>query len=439
LEGKMRSGLCIGFVALLVSAISACSSSEDPLEVDPPDASEPSGPRLEPPGEGEGFQFTMLAHIPVGTESEKCKFVQLGPEGIHVQRTESLYTAGSHHMLLFLTSYEEIPTENRRGEPVVHETDDGVFDCSRGPTADWDVTSVVGGAQNPASELYDLPDGVAVFVPGGSVLLLNTHYLNSSGEDLDAEVFVNLWTIPADQVHTRAGMLFFYNPFIFVPQRGEASARYVCPVTQDVTIVNAQSHMHARGVGYEAFLVDGSWAPVGDGPIYTETSWGAPVVEVFPSGGLDVTAGHFIDYRCDYANDEDHDIYQGLSANDEMCMFIGAYYPYNGPLEFCAPNVENFNAFRYQAGTSVGNGEQLCGESLQVVLENGFGPAMMEALTQTCPSHAQALKAAYTCAGTAQATTCATECSTDPADCNDCVQATCGAELQACAELATCE
>ena len=116
-----------------------------------------------------------------------------------------------------------------------------------------------------------LPSDTAFKLGGGSVLLVNAHYLNAGDKPLDAEIFINLYTVPAAQVTREAGIFFLYDPFISVPGESTAMAREVCPLSKDVTLVNAQSHMHKRGVDYVANLLDASGAQVQE--IYTTSTW----------------------------------------------------------------------------------------------------------------------------------------------------------------------
>src|SRR4029450_7881858 len=94
-------------------------------------------------------------------------------------------------------------------------------------------------------------------VPGGSVLMMNTHYLNASTKALETDARINLYLIPKSQVQRESGIISFYTPFTHVPGQSRASARMSCPIRKDITLLNGQSHMHKRGVDYVAYLTDG--------------------------------------------------------------------------------------------------------------------------------------------------------------------------------------
>ena len=110
-------------------------------------------------------------------------------------------------------------------------------------------------------------------------------------------------------------------------------AREVCALSKDVTLVNAQSHMHRRGVDYMANLLDASGAQVQE--IYTSNTW-EHVVAKQMDPAVPLSAGQLIDFRCNYMNNEDHTISQGRTTRDEMCMFLGLYYPKDTKTELCS-------------------------------------------------------------------------------------------------------
>jgi hypothetical protein len=259
----------------------------------------------------EVLELRMQATIPAASEVEYCKFVEIPDTWVTRDRIE--FTAGSHHVLVYQTAYTSIPTTKNDGTPV---DTSGVFDCTDGATNGWSITKLIGGSQNrDGAAILRFPDGVGVHV--GGIAMINVHYVNASDEALATDVKIAFDTLPADQIAQEGDILFLYNPLISVPANTTARAHWRCPVYQDITISNVQSHMHARGTGYEA-RVDGN------APFYASTHWEQVPVD---SIDLSVTAGSKLDYYCDYRNTESRHVYQGPRSSDEMCMLIGSYYP----------------------------------------------------------------------------------------------------------------
>ena len=208
--------------------------------------------------------------------------------------------------------------------------------------------------------------------------------------DLSAnpEVRVNLFSIPDEQVKTQGGILFFYNPFIRVDPMGAGLATMSCPLPDDITIGNAQSHMHRRGVGYSATLLAPDASPE---LIYSNDAWeGVPVKEW--EEGLAVVGGSRIEYGCDYQNGEDRQVYQGPKSTDEMCMFIASYWPANNQVSVCATDPDDTVGTQALNAEWVGNGAATCEETLGCIQgissedQQGFFQALTDCVLDSDPA-----------------------------------------------------
>lgn len=391
------------FRALLVAGLAVASGCSDGEPID-----EPMGePLLEPPEPGMGHQFVMTTELAAGTEVEHCQFVMGPPEGMYVNRDEVRYSPGSHHFLLYETGYDAIPTQKEDGTPV---DTSGVFDCTDGATNGWLVTKLIGGSQNGAGDsMVEFPPDVAVYVPPNTVLLMNAHYINASDTPLQPEVYINLHTIPEEDVTTQGDLLFLYNPLIGVKAGSQSRSRWRCPVHTDITIVNVQAHMHARGVGY-AVMIEG------EEPFYTTDKWeDVPVGRFDP--GIEVPAGSRLDYYCDYMNPGSTDVYQGPRSTDEMCMVIGSYYPADPATANCLDP-----SFEQLAGEWVGNGSTSCVESLGCI-QAAFGSgntlrALTDCILDSDPAVSREVSEVLLCIASSQ----------DP-------EADCAQEITACQAL----
>jgi hypothetical protein len=336
-----RVAVCL----LLSSHWIGCSQDADH---EAPPAPSAADALLAAPPPGQGVQYAMTTAIEPGAEVEHCRFVQAPPAGLLVNHDAVRFTAGSHHVLLYETPYDGIPTVTRDGTPV--DTRD-VFDCSAGATNDWDVTKLIAGSQNGQGQsMLEFPEGIALRVRPSTVLLINAHYINTGDEPIQPELRINLYTVAERDLRAEGDLLFFYNPFIRAEVGERSRARMRCPIDHDITLTNAQSHMHARGAGYAA-MIEGSEA------FYTGDRWQDVPVRSFDEG-LQVRAGQRLDYYCEYENTGDSDVYQGLRTSDEMCMLIGSYYPAYPALSTCDREEGGM------ASEWVGNGQASCAETL---------------------------------------------------------------------------
>lgn len=341
------------FLWLLPSALSLVSmmgcGGDDPV------TPEPTPELLEPPAAGQGIQLSMVTKLDPGTEAEHCMFVKGPADGMFIQRDEVRYTKGSHHFLLYETSYTEIPTAKQDGTAV---DTSGVFDCSDGATNGWAVTKLVAGSQNAdGTSMVSFPEGVAMKVAPNAVLMMNAHYINASAAVAEPVVKINLYTLPEAEVKIEGDILFLYNPFIRVSANSTRTARMRCPVHSDITIQNLQSHMHARGVGYQASILGEAT------PMYTNTVWESVPVKDY-GAGLKVAAGSTIDYQCDYKNTEARDVFQGPRSTDEMCMLIGSYYPADPATANCWADSVGAPDQNSLGGEWVGDGKETCAATL---------------------------------------------------------------------------
>jgi hypothetical protein len=368
----------------------------------------------------------MVSTLAPGQEIERCQLFVAPPEGLYIRGDEVRFTAGSHHVVLFKTPYTEIPTQTLGGASI-----DGtkVHDCPDGAGAEWEIRGIVAGSQSTGGDtiLGALPEGVAVRIDPGTVLVMNTHYLNASSQVIETDARINLYTIPAEAVKEEASVLFLYNTFIHVPAGGAASARMRCPIEQDISIPRLQSHMHRRGVGFAAHLVHGPGGPAEE--IYSTTHWEEVPAGVF-SPPLKVKAGDALDFRCDYANPEAHDVTQGATTNDEMCVLIAPYYPRIPTLDNCVDESG------FPAETWIGSGAATCAETLQCFADGDSFRDRFPCVVNSCAGAATEVSGVLRCQMTKGYGACGEACN-GGGDCATCMSAACATEVTAC-QAATC-
>jgi hypothetical protein len=244
------------------------------------------------------------------------------------------------------------------------------------------------------------PAGVGLHV--GGVALINVHYINGSDTALETDVRITLDTVPEAEIEQEGDILFLYNPLIGVQPGSTSTARWRCPVYSDITIANAQSHMHARGIGYEARIDAGE-------PFYKSTSWEGVPVQTYEN--LVVRAGSMLDYRCDYRNTSGVAVYQGPRTSDEMCMLIGSYYPADPRTANCLDETG-----QAPGGEWIGQGTATCQATLGCV-QNATGlPGITDCVLASDPAVSREVSDVLRCFFVAD----------DPG-------AECGAQIGACA------
>ena len=325
----------------------------------------PPSTLLEAPPEGQGMQLSMDARIEAGQEIEYCQYVVM-PAGIDVGRFEHAYSPGSHHLLLYMTTLDAAEVEG----------DLERFDCAS--RDDLRLGGIAYAAQ-VSEGLSAFPSGVAMRFAGQQVMMLQSHYLNTTPDALDAQVRLNLWAAEGE-VEQEAGTLFYYDYSILLPPHSTTTARMRCEVGADIEIAFAMSHMHRRGVGYRSRLIG---EPLADPLALYETDRWEGVEPLVLDPVLSAKAGQTIEFECDYKNDGNETIIEGPSgAKNEMCMFVATYWPRMDLAdEFCA---------RPGSGP-VHDGDRTCAQTLECFQGTKDAVAREQCQMNTCEASSPAL------------------------------------------------
>jgi hypothetical protein len=200
---------------------------------------------------------------------------------------------------------------------------------------------------------------------------------------------MNLYSVPDEEVVEEGGLLFFYNLFIRVPELGSVRTTMSCAVPEEITLISGTSHMHRRGVGFEAAaLLPGGSREL----LHTTTAWEEVPVTRWPDG-LVVPAGSRIEYFCDYKNPEARAVWQGPRTTDEMCTFAAAYYPVRQYISDCAIDAASAGSTGSLGADWVGTGTTSCGEALQCLAaidsSKAFLPQLTACVLDAAPSESE--------------------------------------------------
>jgi hypothetical protein len=403
------------FVALAFATIVGCSSSSSPAA-----AAGDDGGAGSDSGSLTTVSFQMAETVPAGGEIFDCQYVQLPDVQAWLVAANHKYTPGSHHMLLFTTALTQIPAGGGQVQNCYEGTGNNIMSDARG---------VLYGGQTPTgSEQY--PSGVGLPTTGNQVLIFQVHYLNASAADLQAQVNVDLTLdTNASDITSQAGIIFFYDPMIDVPAGAMAKASMRCLIPSNITLLYASSHYHARGVGYSAYL-DPAVDQLGTTPFYTSSSWSSPDNATLT---MPIAAGSRIRFECDYDNSAGTQaFFSGQSAQtNEMCMFIGTYYPEMGQLsDFCIQGEDMLGTGTAACGATL-SCLQACGGKLGLGGGLQVSPPDCEqaCFVESCPTASAPMIDFSTC----MQKSCKTPCSdTSSSACATCITANCATQYGTC-------
>jgi hypothetical protein len=412
--------LALTTLAILTTAslVVGCSSSSSPPAASSAGDSGATGDAG--PSALTTVTFNMEETVPADAEIFDCQYVQLPSANAWLVAGQHDYTPGSHHLLLYTTDLTSIPAGGGQVQDCYEGTNNNIMSNARG---------VLYAAQTPTGGVR-YPQGVGLPASAGEVLIFQVHYLNASATSLDAKVDVNLtFDTNAADIQQQAGVLFFYDPFIDVPAGATAKASMRCSIPSDITLLYASSHYHSRGVGYGAWN-DRDPATLATTPFYTSDSWSSPDNATL---AMSIKGGSLVRFECDYDNTAGTSAYfAGQSAQtNEMCMFIGQYYPDLGPAtDFCMHDPDMFGTGPATCSATL-SCLQACGGGVQI--DNGFEPSVSDCaqtcFVDSCPTASGPLIAFTDCTQKSCAGACSPPSSST---CTGCIAANCAAEYTAC-------
>lgn len=299
--------LCLLAAALLVTA---CT------EPAPTDTPEPVVP-LEPPPPELGFQLSMEAVAPAGTEVWLCSVYDLPTTDLAaVNWVEYQQTPGTHHMTL-----------STLGLTVDDSIQPGQYECSDlyGDSSLMQNQIMFFGAQGTPQDTMHLPDGTAANFPAGLRVIHEVHYVNVTAEDVQLYSRVNAWTIPQTAVEEQIWGGQVRDETIELPA-GETTTEWTrCVMNRDIEVLFLASHTHALGIEFTIAPFDG--VTTGD-VFYSNDDWHDPkIIQYDPP--LVIPEGTGFEYACTWRNNTDAHVSYGLQSTDEMCNLAIVHTPFD--------------------------------------------------------------------------------------------------------------
>ena len=321
----------------ILDGIGDLSVLRDPLEVFEP-------PAAPPPGEGYQLHLPPFKIEP-GTEREVYYATPIFDENgqpvqedIFMSGVEIYYPVGSHHFAIFYLTDAAIerglleigaipgigvdPNDTFRIFDLAHIGTLGIIGVER---------FLIAGSQT-ADTSFRFPEGVALRLPGSAIYDLNSHYINLLGtETMHGEVYVNIYTIPPEEVKYEAKVFLAHNYNISVPpgtarvtaldwQVKDELVQQGFPSNARLHLISVSSHMHRHGELFEINrLLTGEL-------LHRSISYDTSLPSLFdPPLILDHNDG--LRFQCTHSNyDTDVTLQFGLTSEDEMCIMQGYYY-----------------------------------------------------------------------------------------------------------------
>ena len=277
--------------------------------------------RLDPPENG--FQI-ILADLEIAPESSAffCQFGtyeddDAGVVGVRIQETLP-YT---HHTFLL-----EVPEEAE-----VPMADGITFPCTDMSLGEqmlpfMPLFNIAGQIGDPLANRLNLPDGFGVPFKRGQRFVIETHYVNTTDEVLEAETVLNVEFVDASEIDTWAAAYLMDAGNVEIAAGTRVRETVSCSFPEDVFILSMTPHLHKYGaaVGVSHGSAD-SMTTLIDIPEW-DPYWTQDPREImlnWDEGAFPVAATDQIDTSCEWFNSSDFD----LEPLQEMCTTFGMFYP----------------------------------------------------------------------------------------------------------------
>ncbi|MEN0050720.1 MAG: hypothetical protein AAF806_26880 [Bacteroidota bacterium] len=318
-NGLSDRKLLFSFYSLLLLFTFIVASCERTFEYDVADV--PPFESLEAPAQGEGFQI-HVPPFPVPANYEREFYVRM-PVGnkkhIYVNKFEVRCRPGTHHTIAY--GYEN---ENDPSHPPI-----GVIRDQNLPDGNGNFNLTMGsgtmycGAQNE-DFFSEFPEGVAVRIPANATLDINSHYFNRTDATIFGEVFLNLYTIPLEEVTELLETdLISNDDQLFLPPNKATNIEDQKLFGRPTEIRQMFSHMHKRGYFFRVHKIGGDNH---DELLYEAFDYRHPPYKFFDPP-LKINSGEGLRTVVGYNNETDREIKYGVTSEDEMGILF--YYKVN--------------------------------------------------------------------------------------------------------------
>lgn len=261
--------------------------------------------------------------VPAG-ESFECFYTDVvTEEELSVVAAAGIQGEGGHHIIVYYA--DEVR------DPEHHPCDDAEM-------ASWH--QVVGanglGTGEPA---ISMPEGLAIRVPKGKQIVLQTHYINTTGETQKYHDEVAVELTEPDKVVAYANLFAVADMGFTVDPHATTTHVTQTTVKRDTQIILMGGHMHERGQSFKLEMLDDA-GEVSE--VMYDEKWSAayashpPLLTYTIDDPRLLKKGTKLRQTCVW-NNESAD---ALQFPTEMCVTFGFYFPDDGELVHLATPVQ---------------------------------------------------------------------------------------------------
>ncbi len=251
-----------------------------------------------------GAEFT----VEPGEDVMMCASMEYNGPDVAFRAAHSLQGKGGHHAILL--------TDRKPREAGT------LVDCTKGE------------AMRNYSALMipkEGPPGHATLLRGGTKMVLQSHYINTTDKPMLVRDVVQFDTVDTDDVKTWTSVLATNTLAFEVPAGKTGEMSFDCVIPKDVELLLVGGHMHEWGTKFSLEV-----GPSADAMklLHLVDPWQAeyrdqPPIDLYFNKPLKLAAGTVLRTNCWWDNDESHP----LAFPSEMCSSFGLVAGTKEPIE----------------------------------------------------------------------------------------------------------
>jgi hypothetical protein len=191
---------------------------------------------------------TLKVVIPTHTvppgDSFECYYTDVTTDReIYVNSATGKQGPGGHHITIYYATVPQAP---------------GHHTCIDAEMAEWRQVGAAGDAKGDG--VIDLPPGIAVKVPAGRQMVVQTHYINATAKARDVEDEITVHLLAREKVTRFAQGFAVVDGTFEIPPRATFGRTSTCTLTRDLELIMILGHMHERGRHYKLEHLDAKGA-----------------------------------------------------------------------------------------------------------------------------------------------------------------------------------
>ena len=280
-------------------------------------ASEPQPPA----GTGEDTTLSLTIQtgefeVPAG-DSFECFYTDVTTDkALNAASSTAVQGVGGHHVTVYYVDKPRTPQHHP---------------CSEAEMTTWHLVGAAGNNAPGAEGVVALPPGLALRIPAGKQMVVQAHYVNTTGATEKVNDSITLHLVTADEVKAYANFYGVVDDTFEVPAQGKLTSQRTCTVAGDLDVVSLLGHMHEAGKHFRLERSPGDGMPfemVYDHDWSEEFVSHPPTLRYTMDKPLHFPKGTKLRQSCTWDNPGA----TPLIFPDEMCVSGMFYFPDQGAL-----------------------------------------------------------------------------------------------------------